>query len=166
MRASPAADGSILPQVSRNIDQKPTLRDPKVVLETVSATNAPGDYLRGLHPKHVQFERLRQALVKARTGAGQPEEKAEAVVRLPDGPTLEAGHGRTRDVALLRQRLKVRTSPGTEAMFDDDVAEAVKAFQKKNGLRADGVLSKQTRTALNGAAGSAPGRRSARRRSA
>ena len=44
------------------------LRDPKVVLEAMAATETPGNYLRDLHPKHEQFQRLRQALLKARGG--------------------------------------------------------------------------------------------------
>ena len=78
-------------QLSRNFDQKPTLREPKAVMEAVAATETPGNYLRDLHPKHVQFERLRQALLKARGTASRPEEKAEAIVRVPDGPTLKLG---------------------------------------------------------------------------
>jgi L,D-transpeptidase YcbB len=142
--------------VSRHIDQKLTLPELKSVLEAVSATDTPGAYLIDQHPKHAQFLRLRQALRRVRTGGNQPEEKAEAPVRLPDGPALKAGMEHPQ-VALLRQRLKVRTSPGTEQLFDQDVLDAVRTFQQKNGLRADGVLSKQTRTALNSAAaGAAP----------
>ena len=43
----------------------------------MAATDAPGDYLRDLHPKHEQFQKLRQALLKARAGRTQPEQ-AEA----------------------------------------------------------------------------------------
>jgi murein L,D-transpeptidase YcbB/YkuD len=142
-------------QLSRNFDQPPSLRDPKAVMEAVAGTDTPGNYLRDLHPKHVQFERLRQALLKARAGAGQPEQKAEAPVTLPNGPTLKAGMEHPQ-VALLRLRLKVRTSPGTEQLYDQDVAEAVSAFQKKNGLRPDGVVSSRTRAALNAANENAP----------
>ena len=91
--------------------QKPTLREPKVVLEAVAATDTPGDYLRDLHPKHQQFQRLRQALLKARGGgsAARPAEPVSAdptAVRLPDGPQLKLGSEHPH-VALLRQRLGV-----------------------------------------------------------
>ena len=75
-------------QVSRNFDQKPTLREPKDVLDAIAATERPGDYLRDLHPRHQQFQLLRQALIKARS-ATRPvpqEEKTSAVARVPDGP--------------------------------------------------------------------------------
>jgi L,D-transpeptidase YcbB len=136
--------------LSRNFDHKPTLRDPKAVMEAVAATEMPGDYLRDLHPKHVQFERLRQALLKARGTASRPEEKSEIIVRLPDGPTLKVGT-KHPNVALLRQRLKLATRPGEEDVFDRDVQDAVKAFQQKNGIQPTGTLTSRTRSALNGA---------------
>ena len=142
-------------QLSRNFDMKPSLREPSAVMEAVAATDTPGNYLRDLHPKHVQFERLRQALLKARSGGSQPEEKIDAVVQLPDGPALKAGMEHPH-VALLRQRLNVRTSPGTERMYDDDVLAAVKAFQQKNGIQPTGALTARTRQALNGAGAAAP----------
>ncbi len=137
-------------QISRNFDQKPTLREPKVVMAAVAATETPGNYLRDLHPKHVQFERLRQALLKARGAGSRPEQKAETVARLPDGPTLKLGT-RHSNVALLRQRLKVTARPGDDDVYDRDVQEAVKAFQQKNGIQPTGTLTSRTRSALNGA---------------
>jgi len=62
-----ARGGRLSPgRISILIDQKPDLRDPKTVLNDIGAAAAPDAYLRALHPKHVQFERLRQALLKAR----------------------------------------------------------------------------------------------------
>ena len=135
-------------QVSRNFDQKLSLRDPKVVLETVAGIETPGSYLRALHPKHPQFEHLRQALIKARAGSPQPE--AEAVVRLPDGPTLKLGMEHP-DVALVRKRFNLEARFGTENLYDTAVQEAVAEYQRKNGMRPDGVLGARTRAALNGA---------------
>ncbi|HLO23419.1 MAG TPA: L,D-transpeptidase family protein [Methyloceanibacter sp.] len=54
----------------------PTLRDPKTVLTEIAETEAPDAYLRSLQPKHEQFQRLHQALLKARAereaGANAP----------------------------------------------------------------------------------------------
>jgi L,D-transpeptidase YcbB len=137
-------------QVSRNFDQKPSLRDPKVVLETIAATDAPGDYLRSLHPSHAQFERLRQALLKVRAGGGaRPGERAEPLVRLPDGPTLKVGMEHPH-VGLLRRRLKVAAAPGTENQYDPVLQDAVRAFQEKSGIQPTGTLNGRTRSALNG----------------
>ncbi len=141
-------------QVSRNFDQKLSLRDPKVVLETVAGIETPGSYLRALHPKHPQFELLRQALIKARAGSAQQPE-AEAVVQLPDGPTLKLGMEHP-DVALLRKRFNLQARFGAENLYDTAVQEAVAEHQRKSGMRPDGVLGARTRAALNGADKAAP----------
>jgi murein L,D-transpeptidase YcbB/YkuD len=135
-------------QVSRNFDQKLSLRDPKVVLETAAGLETPGSYLRALHPRHPQFELLRQALIKTRAGSGDRE--AEAVVRLPaGGPVLKLGVEHP-DVALLRKRFKLGVASGAENLFDEPVREAVKAYQRNNSMRDDGVVGAATRAALNG----------------
>jgi L,D-transpeptidase YcbB len=140
-------------QISRNIDQKPPLRDPKQVLEAVAATDTPGNYLRDLHPKHPQFKLLRQALLKLRSGSrdDRQAEDAERFVRMPNGPTLRLGMGHP-DVRLLRERLKLSEAPlGAEDLYDREVQQAVAAFQRKSGIQASGNLTPNTRAALNSA---------------
>ena len=70
------------PEVSELFDQVPSLRDPKSVLAEIESAEAPDAYLHSLHPKHEQFQRLREALLKAR-GKGDevpaPEEAAKPV---------------------------------------------------------------------------------------
>jgi murein L,D-transpeptidase YcbB/YkuD len=137
-------------KVSRNFDQKPTIADPDDVMVALAATEAPGDYLRDLHPKHQQFHLLRQALLKSR-GAGQtaqaPKDPA-ADVKIPNGPLLKPGMDHPH-VALLRKRLKVASS-GPDTVYDRDLQDAVAAFQKQNSQKADGVVGKGTRAMLNG----------------
>ena len=68
------------PEVSGLFDQVPSLRDPNAVLAEIESTEAPDAYLHSLHPKHEQFQRLREALLNAR-GKGDevpaPEEAAK-----------------------------------------------------------------------------------------
>ncbi len=52
--------------LGRNVDQKPPVLDPKTVLASIATASDGAAYLRGLHPKHPQFEKLRQALLAAR----------------------------------------------------------------------------------------------------
>src|SRR5262245_33125310 len=54
--------------ISKNIDVKLSFRDPKAVLQSLAASDAPGNVLRDLNPKHEQFQKLRQALLKAGGG--------------------------------------------------------------------------------------------------
>ena len=49
-------------------DQPSNVRDPNRVLQEIAAASRPDAYLRSLHPKHPQFELLRQALLRARGG--------------------------------------------------------------------------------------------------
>jgi murein L,D-transpeptidase YcbB/YkuD len=75
-RADPAA-------LSKVMDQTATLRDPKIVLTEVAVTETPDAYLAGLHPKHEQFERLRQALLKARaSGDEKPKDMKRLLVNM------------------------------------------------------------------------------------
>ena len=136
-------------QVSRSFDQKPSLPDPKEVMRAVAGTETPGTYLVGLHPKHPQFERLRQALLKAPAGGARPAPTAEPVLELPNGPTLKPGMEHPH-VAFLRQRLGVPARAGARDVYDEPLAEAVMAFQRQKGIRPDGVVSPRTRAALNG----------------
>jgi murein L,D-transpeptidase YcbB/YkuD len=66
------------PEISELLDQKPHVRDPKVVLSEIEAAPAPDRYLQSLHPKHEQFARLRQALLKARQLDGEGTVKQAA----------------------------------------------------------------------------------------
>ena len=62
-----ARGGRTVPvQLSKLYGMVPSLRDPKTVLVEIAAAPQPDVYLQGLHPKHVQFHRLHQALLKAR----------------------------------------------------------------------------------------------------
>ena len=61
-----ARGGRADPAKLKNIDMRPTFRAPKVVLTEIADAAEPDRYLQSLHPKHEQFQRLRQALLKAR----------------------------------------------------------------------------------------------------
>ena len=62
-----ARGGRLTPSnVSELFDQAPPLRDPRIVLTEIEAAAEPGEYLQSLQPKHEGFQRLRQALLKAR----------------------------------------------------------------------------------------------------
>jgi murein L,D-transpeptidase YcbB/YkuD len=138
--------------LSRIIDVTPPIKDPKAVLTEIAATETADAYLRSLHPKHEQFERLRQALIKARGGTTKEEPTDPALkVKLPQGKTIKPGADHA-DVALLRQRLKVPAEGGKDTLYDPKLVEAVKAFQQEKGLQPNGNVTAGTRAALNGEA--------------
>jgi murein L,D-transpeptidase YcbB/YkuD len=133
--------------LSRYIDRKPPLREPQTVLTEIAAASAPDAYLRDLHPKHAQFQRLRQVLLKQ--GTASSEDADERPVALPDGPQLKPGM-RHPHVALLRRRLAVAAVGGEPDAYDEELAAAVRAFQIEHGLKPSGLLTPRTRSALNG----------------
>jgi murein L,D-transpeptidase YcbB/YkuD len=152
-----ARGGRINPaNISQLMDVSLTLIEPKRVLADVSMLDAPDAYLRSLHPKHVQFELLRQALLKAR-GKTEKQQEEEAApedpalaVKLPPGKVIKPG-GKDPQIVLLRQRLKVAADDtAKEDVYDDKLVVAVRDFQKANGVNANGVIANATRAALNG----------------
>jgi murein L,D-transpeptidase YcbB/YkuD len=103
-------------------------------------------------PQHVWYERGRERLKEYRALAavgGWPT--------LPEGPTLKPGMTDPR-VATLRSRLRVTKdlAPAGEAppaagpdFFDADLEAAVRRFQERHGLTADGAVGAATRAAMN-----------------
>lgn len=146
-----ARGGRVNPRaLSRILDVDPQIKDPKTVIADLAQSDAPDAVLRGSHPKHEQFERLRLALLKAR-GPVEPDAPVDPAlkVKLPAGKSIKAGSEHA-DIALLRQRLKVPAEAGEkETLLDPKLSEALKAFQFQKGIAASGNLTGATRTALN-----------------
>lgn len=57
--------------LSSQLDRRPQFIKPELVLEGVAGAGDMGAYLRGLHPQHPQFERLRQKYLAARGPAAK-----------------------------------------------------------------------------------------------
>ena len=147
-----ARGGRLTPRkISRILDVEPPVRDPKRVFGMLVRSETPDTVLRDLHPKHEQFERLRQAYLKARAPVAPAKPIDPALkVKLPTkGPTVRPGKEH-KDIVLLRKRLKVPAEADVkETLLDPKLKDALKAFQKKHGVAASGSLSRATRRALN-----------------
>ena len=143
-----ARGGRVEPlSVHRIFDQKPTIYDPKTLMQAISVAETADAYLRNLHPKHPQFERLRQAMLTAR--GVKPDDPAPTV-KIPAGPAIKPGQEHDQ-IALLRQRLATPApDDGKATFYDDSLATAVKAVQVQNGMEPTGVINAATRNALNG----------------
>lgn len=141
-----AKGGRVDPRkLSRNLDRGPTPPDPGEVMVAMASADDAAAFLRGLHPKHAQFEKLRQKYNALRRGRSANER-----ITIPPGPKLEQGVTHSQ-VALLRKRLNVHTptKTGNPEFFDAKLADAVRAMQKAHGLKVDGVVGNGTRRALN-----------------
>ena len=142
--------------VSENISYQPHLPDPVQVLHNVSLADDPAAALASYNPKHPEFWALRDALAAARTAAASGVKPPI----IPPGNIMRLGFSDPR-VPLLRERLgapeptpdpKTPTVPADPKKFDVGLETAVKAFQKDNGLNADGGVGPVTLAALNAAA--------------
>lgn len=120
--------------------------DLAAVLEDALASGDVEAVLATLDPSHAEYDGLREALARYRRLAGHG-----GWPTLPDGPTLRHGDAGPR-VALLRRRLHttgdLHTAPPSNR-FDDDLDAAVRVFQRRHGLDADGAVGPKTRHALN-----------------
>ncbi len=141
--ARDARGGRISPaRLSSLLTAKPSLPDPSEVLAAVSAAADPGQALRGYNPSHSGYVDLRGKLGELR--AARAQSKSEIIA---DGPFLRQGMVDVR-VSALRRRLDM--PPQSDGIYDEALAEAVKAFQRRAQIRSTGVLDARTVTALNG----------------
>ena len=100
-------------ELSGLFDHAPSLRDPKLVLMEIAAARAPDAYLRSLHPRHEQFVRLREALLRMRGGeaAGKPRRHQ----------TADHQHGAlAMDARRLRSSLCLGQHPRVHALCDQE----------------------------------------------
>ena len=148
--ARDARGGRINPQsLTKNLDPKLYLPQPAEVISFIAIRSDPAGYLRSFQPTHPQFEALRKALIAERGGQVEESSSPKDIV-IPAGPLLKLGmeHGQ---VAMLRKRLDVPLKPGAnEYVYDPELVEAVRQFQKAQGGHPDGIVGSGTRAMLNG----------------
>ncbi|MBK8176522.1 MAG: L,D-transpeptidase family protein [Rhodospirillales bacterium] len=136
---------------SGNEDGRVALKvmDPLGVLTKAAESNDPKAFVASLAPIDPIYIGLRRLLARYRAIAA-----AGGWPTVPEGPKLEPGMT-DRRTAALRLRLQLTDDlPVTEQgraldRFDDAVEQAVRRFQGRNGLAADGVVGPRTLAALN-----------------
>lgn len=141
--ARDARGGRIEPsRLSRNIAPRLDIPDADMVLAALDGARDPGEALQAYNPPHPGYRAL-----KAKLASLRGERDDEPKIRIPQGPVLKIGM-RDERVPLLRARLGL---PGdeTDTRYDNALAAAVSAFQKAQGLRANGLLNRETVSALS-----------------
>ena len=104
--------------------------------------------LKELRPRHPKYEELRKWLARYRVIA---REGGWPVIA--DGPKLQEG-GRDRRMPMLRKRLTVLseskvTGEDTSTVYNREMVDAVRRFQKLNNIDADGVVGAATLHVMN-----------------
>jgi murein L,D-transpeptidase YcbB/YkuD len=135
-------------QADRSWHLAPPTLNPMALLQTALRDGGLVGDLQGLPPPHRGYKRLREALLKY-----QELLKAGDWPLVPQGPMLRVGELHD-SLPLVRQRLAREGvyTPGDiteESLYDPDLEEAVKRFQRRYGLKVDGVIGPGTRKALN-----------------
>lgn len=129
--------------VSSNIGYEQHLPDAANALKKISEASDPVADLVAYNPAHPEFEALRQKLAELRAA-----DKEKPPIAIPEGATLKLGVADAR-VGFIRKRLNVSSDVASPEIFDEAVAEAVKAFQASAHLKADGIVGPRTITAMN-----------------
>jgi murein L,D-transpeptidase YcbB/YkuD len=131
-----------------NFSRKIARQDPLAYLNQVLETEAVASTLATLGPQNRYYRRFQTGLKKYRAimaGGGWPT--------VSTGPVLEIGASGSR-VADLRQRLRItgdlsESDPTDPNEFDSRLDAAVKHFQVRHGIDADGKVGPRTIEELN-----------------
>ena len=137
--------------LNSNLDRKPKLIDPNLILTRLAAAQDVDLFLQSLHPKHLQFQLLRQAFLARR---------AKTHIKLPrKREGFDVAELLEKQKKVLRTRLGLRaklsyTDAGEEEKEEDrlnrQLIDALKQFQSRHDIApADGNLTRQTVHALN-----------------
>jgi murein L,D-transpeptidase YcbB/YkuD len=148
--ASDSYSGKINPhQLGYAIDTEPKRLDlPELALELARAPD-PAGQLAGLDPPFPLYARLRTALQQYRALAARTD-----LQPVPDLPKLRPGETHPGIPKLRAWLIAVgdlsppSRAPAQPALYDDALAKAVKRFQRRHGLDADGVIGAGTLHAL------------------
>jgi L,D-transpeptidase YcbB len=131
--------------ISRHITVEPPQPNLADALAKLARDEDAAALMRRFGPPHPQYGKLREKLGELRR-----ELADDGAVVVPEGPTLRLGNSDPR-VAALRERLAVEAEADADPeLFDEALAEAVREFQRKHRLTADGIVGQQTLFALNG----------------
>jgi len=143
--AMQASGARLVPaRISPVISARPSVADPGRALAAVAAAVDPGAALEDFNPQQKGYLDLRDQLTRLRA------EAPAAAPRIPAGPSLGIGMADPR-VALVRARLGLDADKNAKnpLVYDARLASAVAAFQRANGLTANGALTPATVEALS-----------------
>lgn len=151
------AGGVVAPsKILKNVYITPYVPTLEEMLSQLEETHSVERLIADLKPEAPSYEVLQQQLVLYNKAIN-----SNYPVYIEDGPSIRPGDTGIR-VAQLMKRLKAEgytsrysgytgtsETEATPSVYDEDMVEAVKAFQQLNGLMVDGIIGKQTRAALN-----------------
>jgi murein L,D-transpeptidase YcbB/YkuD len=137
-----------------NVDPRMGSPPLEALLDRVFTAGTPADAIDSLKPGHFIYAGLKNELARLRAIAD-----AGGWPQIPAGPALKPG---ARDVRLdaVRRRLAItgeHTRPSTSFesdVYDEELEWAVRLFQERHRLHADGAIGRMTLDAMNVSAAS------------
>jgi len=141
--------GRIAPaSVDSEVHLNPEAIDAGTLIHGAEQADDIGPYAVSLAPQTDEYARLVAMLAEYREIAAQG-----GWPTVPDGETLKPGMDdpRVRDLRLYLGETGdyLGDAYDPSAVFDDDLVEAVKAFQERHGIDVDGVVGRATLAAIN-----------------
>lgn len=137
--------GRVVPtKVSAMLDYTVTPPAADAVLGLVAGSDDPAATLGAYNPPQPEFAALRAELARLRAAEGA----AEVLPEVADGALLKPGMADPR-VPLIRERLQLAAASSEPEVYDEMVVAAVEDFQSSAGLRADGIVGRNTVAAMN-----------------
>ena len=123
-------------------------KDPATLIQEAIDSGSIYQFFADLRPRDEYYHYLKAALAQYRSihdQGGWPP--------VPQGPTLKKGMEDKR-IDILRRRLIatgdiVSTPDGPTTLFDEDLEKAVMHFQRRRGLKPDGIVGENSIKALN-----------------
>lgn len=137
--------GRVVPtKVSAMLDYTVNPPAADAVLGLVAGSDDPAATLAAYNPPQPEYAALRAELARLRAAEGE----VEALPEVADGALLKPGMADPR-VPLIRERLQLAAASSDADVYDEMVVAAVEDFQSAAGLRADGIVGRNTVAAMN-----------------
>ncbi|WP_340678762.1 L,D-transpeptidase family protein [Paraglaciecola sp.] len=133
-------------QIKSEWKSLPKPRDASFQLLQLAATKSLTKVLADVRPVDARYEKMKQALISLRkmTKVEWLPLTASPVIK-----TIGASDPRISDIATRLKLLNDLAPEWDNKVYDDELFAAVKRFQRRHGLKEDGVLGKESFTALN-----------------
>lgn len=129
--------------------------DPKAVLERLASENDPAAYLHGFQPSNEQYAALKRELANTEPASAAPIRISLNGVIKPGDTNDQLSNvvaliSRHASASYLAEHKQVLDTHASGDVYDPELVAAIKDYQKLTGSAPDGIIGRNTVTALQG----------------
>ncbi len=129
--------------------------DPKAVLEKLASESDPAAYLHGFQPNNEQYVALKRELANTEPPSAEPIRISLNGVIKPGDANPQLGKvvaliSRHAPASYLAEHRQVLDAHANGDVYDPELVAAIKDYQKLSGSTPDGVIGRNTLSALQG----------------